>query len=188
MEVLMTNPDAISGFLINHLWQSTIFGILALAAILILRRAPARVRYVLWIAISLKFLIPSSAIVSIISFLGLNLSSFFMTIAWASGDPISFLTRQNGFFYVTDTLAGRQLHVQTFTFWLLLTMWVAGSAILFAIWLRRQYLFWQILNRAKQIHEGRESMILAQTVQRMSIRKNVNLMSSAEVSEVGVWG
>ena len=34
MELLMMKPDAISGFLINHLWQSTIFGILALAAIL----------------------------------------------------------------------------------------------------------------------------------------------------------
>jgi beta-lactamase regulating signal transducer with metallopeptidase domain len=67
-------------------------------------------------------------------------------------------------------------------------LWLAGSGILFAIWLRRQFQFWQVLNRANQIQEGRESTILAQTVERMGIRKKVYLMASAEVSEVGVWG
>ncbi len=188
MELLMMKPDAISGFLINHLWQSTIFGILALAAILILRRAPARVRYVLWIAISIKFLIPSAALVSLASWLGLNLSSFFMTIAWASGDPISFLTHQNGFFYLTDALVGNELHVQAITFWTLIGIWLAGSAILFTVWIRRQFSFWQVLNKSTTINEGRESLILAETIQRMGIRRNVGLMSSSEVSEVGVWG
>jgi bla regulator protein blaR1 len=188
MEVLMTKPDAISGFLINHLWQSTIFGILALAAILILRRAPARVRYVLWIAISLKFLIPSAALVSAASFLGLNLSSFFIDIAWASGDPISFLTRQSGFFYLTEALTGSELHLQTMTLWVLLGIWFAGSVVLFSIWIRRQFSFWQVLNKASVIDDGREAFILSQNIQRMGIRRNVGLMSSSEVSEVGVWG
>jgi beta-lactamase regulating signal transducer with metallopeptidase domain len=188
MEVLMTKSDAISGFLINHLWQSTIFGLIALAAILILRRAPARVRYVLWIAISLKFLVPSAVLVSLASLLGLNLSSFFMTIAWASGDPISFLTRQNGLFYLTDAFSGSELHVHAMTFWTLIAIWLTGSAVLFIVWLRRQFSFIQILKRAAGINEGRESSILSENLQRMGIRKNVSLMSSSEVSEVGVWG
>lgn len=182
-EVLVSYPDAFGGFMIDHLWQTTLFGLLALSAVLLLRRAPARVRYVLWIAASLKFLIPSAALVWFTYYLGINLSSFFMTMAWATGDPIAFLTRQNGFFYVTETL-----HVHNTAFWILLSIWISGSAVLFTVWIRRQSAFWRKLKDAKILVEGREVMLLSQTQKRMGIRRNVRLMSSSSVSEVGVWG
>jgi len=51
--------------LCNHLWQSTLFlGIVALLALL-LRKNQARIRYWLWIAASIKFLIPFSLLVSL---------------------------------------------------------------------------------------------------------------------------
>lgn len=43
---------------VNHLWQSTLFALVAGAVALLLRRNAARVRYALWLAASLKFLVP----------------------------------------------------------------------------------------------------------------------------------
>ena len=49
----------------NHLWQSTLFASIAGLLTLALRKNHARVRYWLWLAASLKFLIPFSLLVGI---------------------------------------------------------------------------------------------------------------------------
>src|SRR4051812_33029493 len=49
----------------NHLWQSTAFAAAIALAALALRRNSPRLRYWLWLAASIKFLIPFSWLVSI---------------------------------------------------------------------------------------------------------------------------
>jgi bla regulator protein BlaR1 len=49
----------------NHLWQSTIFAAVVAMLTLALRNNPARVRHWLWLAASIKFLIPFSLLVGI---------------------------------------------------------------------------------------------------------------------------
>jgi bla regulator protein BlaR1 len=49
----------------NHLWQSTLFAVVAGLLTLILRKNQARARYALWLTASLKFLIPFSLLVGI---------------------------------------------------------------------------------------------------------------------------
>ncbi len=51
--------------LTNHLWQSTVFASAVALIALALRRNSARLRYWLWLAASLKFLIPFSVLVTI---------------------------------------------------------------------------------------------------------------------------
>src|SRR6185503_6842610 len=51
--------------LLNHLWQSTLFVGVVWLATLSLRQNRARVRYWLWVAASVKFLVPVSVLVSI---------------------------------------------------------------------------------------------------------------------------
>ena len=51
--------------LANHLWQSTLFAILAAVATLALRKNQARVRHHLWLAASLKFLVPFALLVNV---------------------------------------------------------------------------------------------------------------------------
>jgi beta-lactamase regulating signal transducer with metallopeptidase domain len=89
---------------------------------------------------------------------------------------------------LTDALTGTELHPQSMTFLFLIGIWFIGSIVLFSIWIRRQFAFWQILKSATVIDDGREASILSQNVQRMGIRRNVGLMSSSEITEVGVWG
>ena len=48
------------GELINHLWQSTVFAVLVALTVALLRRTQAGTRYWLWLAASLKFLVPFS--------------------------------------------------------------------------------------------------------------------------------
>src|SRR5580704_13558315 len=49
----------------NHLWQSTLFAVVAGLLTLMLRKNHARARYALWLVASLKFLIPFSLLVGI---------------------------------------------------------------------------------------------------------------------------
>jgi bla regulator protein BlaR1 len=50
---------------INHLWQSTVFAILAAILTLAFRRNRAQVRYSLWFSASIKFLIPFSLLMTL---------------------------------------------------------------------------------------------------------------------------
>ena len=49
----------------DHLWQSTVFAVVAGLLTLTLRRNQARVRYWLWLAASIKFLVPFSVLVAL---------------------------------------------------------------------------------------------------------------------------
>src|SRR6185437_10909300 len=51
--------------LANHLWQSTLFTGAAALLALALRKSPARVRHGIWLAASLKFLVPFSLLVAL---------------------------------------------------------------------------------------------------------------------------
>lgn len=56
---------AIPASLGNHLWQSTLFLALAGLLTLALRKNQARIRYGVWLAASIKFLIPFSLLIGI---------------------------------------------------------------------------------------------------------------------------
>jgi hypothetical protein len=51
--------------LVTHLWQSTLFVLVVWLAAMALRQVRARVRYWLWVAASVKFLIPLSLLVGL---------------------------------------------------------------------------------------------------------------------------
>ena len=59
-----------TGAVINHLWQSTVFAILAGLLTLAFRKNRAQVRYWLWFSASLKFLLPFSLLLTMGGYLG----------------------------------------------------------------------------------------------------------------------
>ena len=76
----------------NHLWQSTLFTGVAGLLTLILRKNPARVRHWIWVAASLKFLVPFSLLVALGSNLGwrtapVSTPSVFSTVADQVSEP-----------------------------------------------------------------------------------------------------
>src|ERR1700685_1681683 len=56
---------AIAPAMANHLWQSTLFAVLAAMLTLAFKKNQARVRHGLWLAASLKFLVPFSLLMSV---------------------------------------------------------------------------------------------------------------------------
>src|SRR4051812_23607768 len=85
-----------TGALIAHLWQTTIF--LGLTAVLAwcLRRNEARVRYWIWTAASLKFVVPFALIASLghrLSWVALPSAAVSVTsFAMGSSDSRAFVT------------------------------------------------------------------------------------------------
>src|ERR1700684_1072143 len=59
------NWSAVGAALGNHLWQSTLFAATVWILTLALRKNEARVRHRLWLAASLKFMVPFSALISL---------------------------------------------------------------------------------------------------------------------------
>ena len=57
-------PESLSP-IANHLWQSTLFAGAAGLLTLALRKNPARVRHWVWVAASLKFLVPFSVLIAL---------------------------------------------------------------------------------------------------------------------------
>jgi hypothetical protein len=49
---------SVLAFMANHLWQSTVVGVIAAVLALILRENHARIRFWMWVTASIKFLAP----------------------------------------------------------------------------------------------------------------------------------
>ncbi len=118
--------------LANHLWQSTLFAAAAWLLTLALRKNRADIRYGLWLAASVKFLVPFSLLVSIGH-------RFEWRVAPAIGPvPISHVVKQ-----VSQTFA---LPAATTTATspgpvpnLLFSIWFCGVAVSATVWVR----FWR---------------------------------------------
>jgi len=58
------------GEIVNHLWQSTVFAILAVLLALAFRKHRAQVRYWIWFCASVKFLVPFALLLTLGGYLG----------------------------------------------------------------------------------------------------------------------
>ena len=73
-------------FIVNHLWQSSCFVLLAGLLAVALRNSPPKVRYWIWLSASLKFLVPLALLMS----LGSMVPRPAKRVAWAT-DPVPFI-------------------------------------------------------------------------------------------------
>lgn len=115
---------------LNHLWQSTVFAVVAAGLAWGLRRHQARVRFWVWMVASLKFLVPFSVLAGLGELVRwraaraaaapsalISLSQPFQTMVISTGDSVR-----------ATALAGRGLG------WALAAIWAAGVAILVLRW------------------------------------------------------
>ena len=118
--------------LLAHLWQSTLCAMLAWGLTLALRRHSARTRYLIWLATSIKFLIPFSALVALglvlrpsspigLEFLPAPLVSAAVSMTESPGAAHG--ASSDGGWLATEASAA------------LLMLWVAGMAVILLRWL-----------------------------------------------------
>ena len=173
----------------NHLWQATLVAALALCATLLLRDGPARVRYALWLVAAFKFALPSALFAPLAARLGAGAlwaagpepgaaSPLFLRITEPVAAPAPDLV-------VDVSCAGAGPHEELFC--ALTLVWLAGTAVLLAAWLRRRREFSRSVRGGTEAWSGREFEALGRARSRLGLRREVLLVLSGGRAEPGVW-
>jgi bla regulator protein blaR1 len=177
--------------LANHLWQSTVFAAFVWLATLLLRKNHARARYALWLAASVKFLLPWSLLIGLGSALPKPDSVIAPQIAVYSafdvaGRPFSevlmpqVLTRT----YASTWAASLYTHVPL----IVIAVWLCGLVAVLLIWNIRWRQVSGMLSSAATVVEGREVDILRQLERRLHLHKPIKLLRSEATMEPAVFG
>ena len=156
--ILPTMWREIAPALGNHLWQSTVFAAAAGLLTLILRKNHARARYWLWLAASVKFLIPFSLLV--------NLGNL---LSWSRGSagikaPLYFVIeevsqpfQQSASPAISPSssamVSPNPLHWLPAVF---LTVWFCGFVMVLFVWCLRWRRVSAAMREAAPLLEGRE--------------------------------
>jgi bla regulator protein BlaR1 len=171
----------------NHLWQSTLFAIAAGLLTLILRKNHARSRYWLWLAASMKFLIPFSLLFGLAS-----------RLAWSRGPAGT-----NAGLYITMEEVSQPFTQPTVSMipqsaasavlihllpGILAAAWLCGFlAVVFAWYLRWRRVS-NSLRNAEPLREGREVEMLRRLERVGGRRKRIEMFLSRTSLEPGIFG
>lgn len=193
--------------LANHLWQATLFSLLALAAAVTLRRAPARARYFAWLVALLKFALPSVLLFFLAAQAGFDLSSVSLRDARPEAGALNVspllspVTAPEPFVRLeepaaqeseasianvpeTATKTARDFSLTGVAF----CVWLAGCALLALSWLRKSYALSASIRAGRELITGREADALRRVKSNFGVSREVRLVLTAAVSEPGVWG
>ena len=174
----------------NHLWQSTLFAAMAGLLTLALRRNRAQVRHWVWLAASVKFLVPFAAVVALGSRFGWRVAAPVqvpaLTFAWdAVSQPFSPSDLRTA---IASSSAHAWSAIAAAIPWALLAIWIGGSLAILMMWLGRWRRVVAIVRSAEDVEFGRELDALRR-LERVSGSKNPVTLIAAEGSlEPGVFG
>jgi bla regulator protein blaR1 len=189
----MITRDVLCGMgptLANHVWQSTVFVVATWLVTLLLRRNQAQVRYRLWLAASVKFLVPFSLLIRLGGFLTEQQHVAIgpqMTIYSAidlAGQPFS------GIPSVTSAVHSVSL-MERSAMWMpvaLAAVWLCGVVTVLLVWYARWRRVSATLRRAIPVEEGREVEVLRRLESLGKVRTRIALLRSQELMEPGVFG
>jgi len=174
----------------NHLWQSTLFAVAAGLLTLILRKNHARARYWLWLAASMKFLIPFSLLVNLGSLLSWSRNSATVKA------PLYFAIEQASQPFPQSTIpaispSSSAIVSPSLLHWLpaaLITAWLCGFAAVLFVWCVR----WRRVSAAKReaapLLEGREVQALRRLESIAGMRTPIEIVLSGASLEPGIFG
>lgn len=193
--------------LANHLWQATLFSLLALAAAFALRRAPARARYFAWLVALSKFALPSVLLFFLAAQAGVDLSSVSLRDARPGAGALNVspllspVTAPEPFVRseepaaqesktsvvnATETTAttARSFSLTGVAF----CVWLAGCALLALSWVRKACALSASIREGREVITGREADALRRVKSNFGVSREVKLVLTTAVSEPGVWG
>jgi len=174
----------------NHLWQSTVFVIMAGALTLLLRKNQARARYWLWLAASVKFLIPFSLLIGIGSHLAWSRGSagtragLYFAMQEVS-QPFSQPTTSMISRAAPSTASPSLTHLLPA---LLAAVWLCGFLVVVFVWYMRWRRISAAIRKAVPLQEGREVDALRQLERIGGIRKRIEMLMSRASLEPGIFG
>jgi uncharacterized protein (TIGR03435 family) len=176
----------------NHIWQSTVFlGIVALLTIS-LRKHQARLRFSLWLAASIKFLVPFSLLATLGGLLPMpqhvarGSQPGIYAVIDVAGQPFSVDSARpiSSVAHAGDLY--RHLAAQ---FPLLLSgIWLLGAFVVLLVWLSRWRKVSATLHRASPVQHGREIRLLRRLEEMTDRHGQISLRLSPELMEPGIFG
>jgi beta-lactamase regulating signal transducer with metallopeptidase domain len=178
--------EAIAAALGDHLWQSTLFAIMAGLLTLVLRRSHAR--YWLWLAASAKFLLPFSLLLDLGRKLaprgaaGANTGLYF-AIQEAS-QPFT-QTSMSTISSTPATASSEAIHLLPA---LLAAVWICGCAAVLLIWYVRWGRISAAMREAAPLREGREVEAPRRLERKGGTRKRIEMFVSQTSLEPGIFG
>jgi beta-lactamase regulating signal transducer with metallopeptidase domain len=185
-----TNWTALAPALGNHIWQSTLFAITAGLLTLILRKNDARARYWLWLAASVKFLIPFSLLVG----LGSQLAWFRGSAGTKAGlylamEEVSQPFSEQGMSLISQAAPSTvSLSLMQLLPALLAAGWLAGFLVVVLVWYVRWRRISAAVRAAVPMREGRELETLRRLERTAGRRRQIELLLSQTSLEPGIFG
>ena len=175
--------------LADHLWQSTVFAAAAGLLTFVLRKNSARLRYSLWLAASLKFLIPFSLLVAVGSqFSWLNSApppTSGMYVIEMMGQPFSKPLPITPSAIVNPPASGALLHQLPS---IVVGLWLCGFLIVLGTWAARWWRISAAIRRSVALTEGREVSTLRRLERDAGMPMQMKLLLSRASLEPGVFG
>jgi bla regulator protein blaR1 len=177
----------------DHLWQSTVFALLAAVIALSMQKNHARVRFWVWFAASIKFLIPFSILVTLGSTAALPHQSgsremAFYNMVYEVSQPFESTLKPNSADSATVATRVRDV-TRLLTYPILLaTIWVIGFVSVLAVW----GLYWRRVSHAMRAAtiaaDGPELSMLQCFEQSGIINIPVRLLLSDSALGPGIYG
>ena len=174
----------------NHLWQSTLFAAVAAILTLALRKNQARVRYRLWLAASVKFLIPFSLLISLGGHLARPRNS-----ESAQSGLYSVVGRAQPALYPdcrSRRCAGctrvECCHLLPWLQGVLTAVWLCGFIAALGLWWWRWRRFSAAMRSAVPVSQGREVDALRRLEQIAGVRTPILFLLSQDSLEPGIFG
>jgi bla regulator protein blaR1 len=176
----------------NHLWQSTVFAVAAGLLTLVLRKNQARDRYWLWLAASVKFMVPFSLLITVGSHLpwgrgsGRTTAGLAFTVEEVSQpftQPMTPVTSQTA--PISSNVLSSVDHLLP---GILGAVWLCGFVLVVFVWWSRWRRISLALRDAVPLLEGREVDALRRLEHIGGIRKPIRVLLSQASLEPGIFG
>src|SRR5579871_3794783 len=174
----------------NHLWQSTLFVVVVALVALAFRRNRARTRYGLWMAASVKFLIPFS----LLTWLGTHFSSLGSSADSSSAVSMTILQLNQPFSTPSAVPVHEPVVAAASSFQaisrlapFLLVVWLTGTFAVLAIWLIRWQRISAMVKRTTPLR-GVETEIVARLQEGDASRAKVEIVPTRDAIEPGIFG
>ena len=176
----------------NHLWQSTVFVVVAALLTHALQRNHAHARYWVWLAASLKFLVPFSLLIDlgrhlpwsrVSSGLQVGLYSAMEQISQPFSNRATYLASQT--IPTTGASPSGLAHLFPLS---LAAIWFCGFTVVLLVWYVRWHQLSMLAWKAKRLLDGREVEALRRIERVERIQKPIELRLSPASLEPGIFG
>jgi bla regulator protein blaR1 len=172
----------------NHLWQSTLFAIGSALLTLLFRKNNARVRYWLWLAASIKLIIPFSLFIAIGSSIDISWRQRALVPHTAIAYAESFSQPFGSFSTPTIIPATTKQDQINWIIAVLAAIWFCGIIAVLSLYMTRSRNLSAAVQKSEPLKDGRLCEILRALEKRSGCRKRIKLAFSSSSMEPGVFG